>query len=128
MWLILVAISLILGGCSSYMDLGNGKYERTISSQDPVMFGVSHSDSRLEHCVGYKDHPQDISVQLRDCELISRHHGTAPGWFPQLLTGLLNFAGMGWIASNVGGSASANANSNVVVGSTPMGGHGGGHH
>ena len=108
---------LLLAGCSTYIDYGNGRYGVTRSSQEPVAFGVSNSYSFLDNCAGTID-PQKVGMQFTDCQEIpgTLSHGTAPGYGAQLISGLLNLIGMGWIAENLGSvSATATQSQSVVV-------------
>lgn len=127
-------IPLLMVGCTHYIDYGNGIYERTRSTQDPVAWGVSHSDSVKEVCEGRQVEGYHYEkLEFSNCIVTERHHGTAPGYGTAIANAFANFATfglLGWIWGGGGGGAtsSSSAVQSQSVTVPAASGHHGGHH
>lgn len=123
---LLIPTILVLGGCASYMPTSDGRYQRVKSAQEPVAIGVSNSYAMLESCKGTQreGYPYE-SLDFTECFDLpnTRQHASAPGWFPQMFTGLMNLAGFGWVATSQGGTT-ASASSTATSSATAGGGKG----
>lgn len=113
---ILSFMSLSLG-CASYVKLSDDKYLVTQSTQDPVMWGVSNSDSVLTECKGTQREGYNYEkLDFTECKQVAEvKHTSAPGYGSAIVSGLLNALTFGLIAAfwgGGGGDANANASSN----------------
>jgi hypothetical protein len=102
-------LPLLLVGCASYIDYGNGRYGVVKDAQQPVAVGVSNSFAVLQNCEGrQRDGYHYEKLDFTDChDTTEPKHASAPGWFPHLFNGLANLAGFGWVASTQGGASSS---------------------
>ena len=119
---LLAIMAMGVTACSTYMPTSDGRYQRVKSTQEPVAFGVSNSYAMLESCKGTQVEGYTYEkLNFTECFDLpnTRQHASAPGFFPQILTGLLNLAGFGWVATAQGESS---ATANAVSSSTGGGG------
>ena len=115
---------VMLAGCASYSDLGNGRYAKTALSEERSPFGTNSGFAQLQDCKGEKAHWYSFLV-YSDCQPIT-------AWVPVssqgqgglMVAGALNVVGAGVIASQIGQGASATANAvSQSVAVAPRGHH-----
>ena len=111
--LVVGLLLLSLAGCTSYVPLGGGRYLRTQSTQEPVMWGVSNSHSMLEDCKGEQRPGYNFEkLEFSDCVTVRTDYGHAPGYGQAIVNGILQGLTFGLIAvyaNGDGGSAAASA-------------------
>jgi hypothetical protein len=112
---------MVLSGCATYHDAGNGRYNVTETTEVRSPFGTNMGFARVANCKGEKAHPNDLSMTLTDCNPVT-------GWVPmssqgqggQVVGGALTGIGAG-----VGGAMVNTGNSVVqsVITAPAKGGH-----
>lgn len=101
---------MFLAGCASYADLGGGRYAKTALSEERSPFGTNSGFAQLQDCKGHKAHWYSF-MEYSDCQPINGWQlVSSQGQGGQVAAGLLNVAGAGVIASQIGQGASASAN------------------
>lgn len=129
----LVLVAFLVTGCASYIPLENGKYLVTKSTQDPVMWGVSNSDSAPFICNGKQKEGYNYeNLEFSDCHQYGElKHTSAPGYGTTIVNGMLNALTFGLVAAFWGSggdsSASASSNSNASANATGVIVNRGGH-
>jgi|SRR6185295_1907842 len=102
-----IGVILLLAGCSTYAELGQGHVARTIMSEERSPFGTSMGFAKLQHC------EKDKAGELVNCQDLT-------GWQPmysqgvggQIVGGALTGLGFGLGSAFSGVSNSASAVSN----------------
>lgn len=106
-------LPLLLVGCASYNDIGNGRFDVTKTTEVRSPFGTNMGFARVENCEGVKEHPQDISIQFVDCHPMT-------DWVPMssqgqggiIASGLLQaggLVGLGALMPHQGGATSSSS-------------------
>ncbi len=102
-------------GCASYVDLGGGRYLKTESTQDPVMWGVSNSHSVAYDCKGTQREGYNYEkLDFSDCHQATEiRHASAPGYGTAIVNAIISGLTLGLVAHFIdgGGDASASASS-----------------
>lgn len=103
-------------GCASYIDLGGGRYLKTESTQDPVMWGVSNSHSVAYDCKGTQREGYNYEkLDFSDCHQATEiKHASAPGYGTAIANAVISGLTLGFAAhffDGGGGDASASASS-----------------
>lgn len=112
---------LVLGGCASYADLGNGHYAKTAMSEDRSPFGTNGGFMRLESCPGEKPGMME-NRPAQKCEPLTEWVPvSSQGQGGQVAAGALNAAGLG-ILGAVMPSPAGNVSQSVTV-AGPRGHH-----
>lgn len=119
---------LVLTGCASYADLGNGRYAQTALSEKRSPFGTNSGFMRLESCKGEKpgvleNRPPTDCQALTDWVPVS-----SQGQGGQVAAGALNAAGLGILGAvmpSTTNSANASGQTQVqaVINNPPARGH-----
>ena len=130
-WLAWV-LPVTLLGCSSYIPLGNDRYLKTESTQDPVMWGVSNSDSIAWDCKGTQRPDYNYEkLDFSDCKQAADiKHTSAPGYGTSIANAVISGLTLGFVAhffDGGGGDASASASSSAASSSTVINRGGRGH-
>ena len=114
-------LPLLLVGCASNMDLGNGRVMNLAKVEARSAFGVNDSRSRLRDCAVVKDeHGIDT---FTDCHWMESEwrQSSSPGQGGTIAAGALQGIGLGVAGALIGnGSASATA----TAGASAVGGKG----
>lgn len=130
-WVVWV-LPVMLMGCAGYIPLGNDRYLKTESTQDPAMWGVSNSDSIAWDCKGTQREGYNYEkLDFSDCKQVTEiKHTFAPGYGTAVVNALLSAVTFGFAAhffDGGGGDASASASSSAVSSSTVINKGGRGH-
>lgn len=126
---ILMAISLlILSGCTTTHDLGNGKYLVPRAVEERSLFGTNMGFAWIEQCDGLAD-PKKFGIMYENCkEVTAKVPMSSQGQGGQIASGLLQAAGFwGLGALMPGGSVNQSAVSSsnaTAISVTNGGGHG----
>jgi hypothetical protein len=109
---------LVLGGCATYNDLGNGRYDVTRTTEMRSPFGTNMGFAKVENCEGVRVNPGS-SLEFRDCRPVT-------DWVPmssqgqggQIVSGALTGvgAGVGGAMVNTGNSVIQNLTTTTVNG------------
>jgi hypothetical protein len=67
---IMILAALSIGGCASYADLGNGRYAKTVLSEERSPFGTNGGFVQLQDCKGEKEHWYSFRT-YSDCQPIT---------------------------------------------------------
>ena len=116
---------VVLGGCASYADLGNGRYAKTGFSEERSPFGTNGGYTRLENCKGDKAH-WFSTLELSECRpLTDWVPVSSQGQGGQVAAGALNAVGLGILGALMPQASTANTASNVqsVTVTAPRGHH-----
>jgi hypothetical protein len=123
----LILFALLLSGCATYIDLGDGRYGVTRASEERSPFGTNAGFAYLENCQGIQD-PAYFYQKLTftDCKQATPitpiySQGVGGQIVGGALTGLGFGLGNAFGGASNGASSSANATSNAV--SAPARGH-----
>ena len=116
--LIGVLLTLLLGGCATYADLGQGHVARTLVSEERSAFGTNMGFSKLQHC------ERNDKGELGNC-----HDLTA--WTPMwsqgvggaIVGGAFTGLGFGLGSAFSGAGAASNSVVNGTVNTITKGGH-----
>jgi hypothetical protein len=112
------ALPLLLVGCSTYAELGQGHVARTLVSEERSAFGTNMGFSKLQHCEKTK------AGELVNCTDLS-------GWQPmysqgvggQIVGGALTGLGFGLGSAFSGAGNTASSVSNSTTNVITKGGH-----
>jgi hypothetical protein len=112
---LLWVLPLLLVGCASVVPLGNDRYLRTQSTQDPVLFGVSNSHAMAQDCKGtQREGYLYEKLDFSDCLTVRIDHGSAPGYGTALANALIQGLTLGLVANYIGGDGGATASATAT--------------
>jgi hypothetical protein len=119
--LILVGLGLVLTGCASYIDYGDGRYGVTKVSEQRSPFGTNGGFAVLQNCEGRYG---NLGLEFTDCHDLTNYHPIySQGQGGQVVSGALTGLGFGLGSAFSGaGSVSSSAVSSSAV-SVPVKGH-----
>lgn len=122
---VILLLTLGLTACSTYMELGNGRYGVTKVSEERSPFGTNAGYALLENCQGTQEPGYNYQkLKFTDCHPITQITPfSSQGQGGQILGGALTGLGfgLGSAFSGAGGSSSSAASSS----SSAVGGRGG---
>lgn len=112
---------LVLAGCASYIDYGNGRYGVTRVSEERSPFGTNAGFAYLDNCEGYRQNP-GATLEFKDCHAVTPLSViSSQGQGGQVVSGALNGLGFG-LGSAFSGATGAT--SSAVSSATAAGGKG----
>ena len=115
---------LVLTGCASYIDYGNGRYGVARVSEQRSPFGTNAGFTYLDNCEGTQANP-GASLEFRDCHPVTPISViSSQGQGGQVVSGALNGLGFGLGSAFSGVSSGASSTSNAVSSATAAGGKG----
>lgn len=104
---------LFLAGCSSYGDLGNGRYAKTVLSEERSPFGTNSGFTRLENCKGHKSHWYSFT-EYSDCQAINDWQlVSSQGQGGQMVSGAFMGMGLGLGLAHSGSNVNQGLNQHV---------------
>jgi len=115
---LIVMLSLLISGCATYADLGEGHVARTVVTEERSMFGTNMGFSKLQHC------EKDAKGELVNCRDLT---AWVPMWSQgvggQVMGGALTGlgTGLGLAYGSFGNSASSVSSS--TANAVSKGGH-----
>ena len=112
----LAAFILLLTGCSTYAELGQGHVARTLVSEERSAFGTNMGFAKLQHCEKKYLNTDQMTYELANCMDLS---GWVPMWSQgtggQIVGVALTGLGFGLGSAFSGASNSASAVSNATA-------------
>jgi len=120
-YFVLIVPVLVLAGCVSDMDLGNGRVVNLAKVEHRSSFGVNDSRSRLRDCIKTRDAQDLTSYVYTDCQWIEEEwrQSSSPGQGGTALSGLFMGAGIaagGALIGNAGATATSITSTTVTGG------------
>jgi hypothetical protein len=111
-------VTLLLSGCATYADLGQGHVARTLVSEERSSFGTNMGFSKLQHC------EKNDKGELCNCRDLT-------AWIPmwsqgvggQVVSGALTGLGFGLGSAFSGAAGASNSVVNSTVSTITKGGH-----
>jgi hypothetical protein len=113
---LLWALPLLLVGCATYNDIGNGRYDVTRTTEVRSPFGTNMGFAKVENCAGVRP-SAGATLEFTDCRDVTT-------WVPMssqgqggtIAAGALQGIGLGVAGALIGnGSASATATAGAVA-------------
>lgn len=112
------ALPLLLVGCSTYAELGQGHVARTLTSEERSLFGTNTAWSKLQHC------EKDKAGELVNCkDLTTWTPMWSQGTGGQIVGGALTGLGFGLGSAFSGAANSASSVSSSTANAAAKGGH-----
>ena len=116
-------LPMLLMGCASYADLGNGRYAKTALSEQRSPVGTNAGFMRLESCPGeapgvFENRPAPKCEPLTEWVPVS-----SQGQGGQIAAGALNAAGLGILGALMPSNAVNATQSQSVTVTAPRGRH-----
>lgn len=115
-------LAALLVGCSSYVNLGNGKAMRTVVTEEPSLFGTNAGFMRLEQCEATQREGYHYeSLELTNCQPNSH-------WVPiqsqgqggQIVSGAMIGLGFGLGSAFSGAAGSSSSSSSAASSSSSV--------
>ena len=119
---------LLLAGCASPYDLGNGRYAVTRVSEERSPFGTNVAWTRLEDCAEVREEQPNGNTRTvyKDCHPLSRWEmASSQGQGGQIAAGALIGLGFGLGSAFGPSSSTSSSSSSSAVSSGAAHGHGG---
>jgi hypothetical protein len=113
---LLWALPLLLAGCASYNDIGDGRYDVTRTTEVRSPFGTNMGFAKVENCAGVK--PSAVAaLKFSDCHAVTTWTPmSSQGQGGAIAAGAIQGIGIGVAGSLIGnGSASATATAGAVA-------------
>ena len=112
-WVVLVLLipfGLLATGCSTYIDRGNSRYERTVSTQEISWFGITNSFPEVQNCKGtQKEGYYYENLEWSECNVVRKGNNThVPGLAHSALYVLGNVLSFGLLGLLAGGGDTNN--------------------